>query len=255
MPALGLDDLIASLDLPAGSRVGRRIPKKLLLENGASTAADRRRIKEGIEELRWVAALKPTTIAVPEYRDDAREYLEISVLRLILRAKARATRIVELVHRTVPYPVLLIRGLGLSVGVSAAHLRWSQGQTGKTVLDGDIVSVEWDVAAANPCQPPFAEALALGCQPCSSLHALYQGWIDTLLAYQAARLTGAYTRAESFEKAAARCAALQECAVLDREISRLRAAAGKERQMSRQVEINLELKRLEVARAEALARM
>ncbi len=43
--------LIAALDLPAGSRVDQRVPKKLLLENGAPTAADKRHINDGIEEL------------------------------------------------------------------------------------------------------------------------------------------------------------------------------------------------------------
>ncbi|HEY5492942.1 MAG TPA: DUF4391 domain-containing protein [Gemmatimonadaceae bacterium] len=41
-------DLLTALDLPADSRVNQRIPKKLLLENGASTAADRRQINEGV---------------------------------------------------------------------------------------------------------------------------------------------------------------------------------------------------------------
>jgi hypothetical protein len=58
--------------------VNQRVPKKLLLENGAPTAADKRLINEGIEELLWLAALKPTTIGVPEYRDEVREYLEIA---------------------------------------------------------------------------------------------------------------------------------------------------------------------------------
>src|SRR5882724_11995828 len=108
MQQLGIEHLIMALDLPAASRVDQRVPKKLLLENGAPTAADRRSINEGIEELLWVAALKPTTIGVPVYRDDAREYLEIAVLRLTLRGGTKATRLVELVHRAVPYPVLLL---------------------------------------------------------------------------------------------------------------------------------------------------
>ena len=61
------DALLAALDLPASSRVDQRVPKKLLLENGAPTAADKRLINDGIEELLWLAALKPTTIGVPEY--------------------------------------------------------------------------------------------------------------------------------------------------------------------------------------------
>jgi len=42
------------------------------VEHGAPTAADKRQINDGIEELLWVAALKPTTIGVPEYCDAIR---------------------------------------------------------------------------------------------------------------------------------------------------------------------------------------
>ena len=61
-------------------RVDRRVPD-LLLEHGAPTAADKRRIKEGIEEVQWVATLKPTTIGVPAFRDATREYLKCCTQR------------------------------------------------------------------------------------------------------------------------------------------------------------------------------
>ncbi len=65
--------VLAALSLPADARVDQRVAKTLLVENGAPTAADKRQINEGIEELIWLAALKPTTIGVPAYRDDSRE--------------------------------------------------------------------------------------------------------------------------------------------------------------------------------------
>src|SRR5262245_60611360 len=100
-------EVLATLDLPAAARVARRVPETMLLEHGAPTAADKRHISEGVEQLVWVAALKPTTIGVGEYRNEIREYLEIAVLHLVVRAAAKVGRLVELVHRAVPYPVLL----------------------------------------------------------------------------------------------------------------------------------------------------
>ena len=58
--------VIAALCLPADARMDQRVPKKLLVENGAPTAADKHQINEGIEELLWIAALKPATIGVPD---------------------------------------------------------------------------------------------------------------------------------------------------------------------------------------------
>lgn len=248
-------DILSALDLPGSSRVDQRVPKKMLLENGAPTAVDKRLINDGIEELVWLAALKPTTISVPEYRDEVREYLEIAVLRLTLRAAAKAARLVELVHRAVPYPLLLLIDQGNRPGLSAAHKRWSQGEAGKTVLEGEVVAVEWDTEHNGETWPAFRDALALDKQPRTSLHALYQGWIDTLLAFQAARVTGTFVVAATAEHAAVRRDALQECVRLDTEIARLRATATKEKQMARRVELNLELKRMEAAQAAARANL
>jgi hypothetical protein len=249
------DAFLSALNLPAISRVDQRVPKKLLLENGAPTAADKRLINDGIEELLWMAALKPTTIGVPEYRDDTREYLEIAVLRLTLRGAAKKPRLIELVHRAVPYPLLLLTEMGDRPGISAAHKRWSQGEAGKTVLEGDIVVVEWHAERDAEHWRAFSSALALGQQPHGTLHALYQGWVDTLLALSAARATGSFALASNPELATARREALQECARLDGEIARLRACAARETQMARRVELNLELKRVEAAQTAARANL
>ena len=247
--------LITALNLPASAQVERRVPKKLLLENGAPTAADKRQINDGIEELFWVAALKPTTLGVPEYRDAEREYLEIAVLRVLLRAGAKATRLIELVHRSVPYPVLLLTEHPEKMEISAAHKRWAQNEAGKTVLDGEMVTAEWKPGEETPYHADFHSALALERQPHGNLRALYQGWLDTLITFKAARLTGSFRPATNPVHSTARQEALRECARLETEIARLRAAAGKEKQMARKVELNLKLKRIEQAYAVARAKM
>ena len=245
-------DLVAALDLPSRARVDQRVPKKLLLENGAPTAADKLRINEGIEECLWLAALKPTTIGVPEYRDDVREYLEIAVLRLALRPGAKTGRLVELVHRAIPYPALLVAECDGACDLSAAHKRWSQGEAGQTVLDGPVIGTEGEV---GDLWPAFREALALGRQPRSSMLALYQGWIDTLLALQAARVTDSFSVPTTREQAEARAEGLREYVRLGAEIDRLRAAAEREVQTPRLVDLNLAIKRLQAAQAEALLKL
>lgn len=258
---MSVAELLAALDLPAGSRVDQRVAKKLLIESGAPTATDKRHINEGIEELIWLAALKPTTIGVPEFRDESREYLEILVVSLRLRSGAKASRIMELVHRAIPYPVLLLTEQGEQTSLSAAHKRWSQGEAGKTVLDGEvIVAGDSSKPASDPKReaerwPAFREALTLARQPRVTLYALYQGWIDALLAWNAARVTGNFAVATDAEHAAARSEALRECARLDAEIARLRAAAAREKQLAKQVELNLNLKRIEAQLAIARGKL
>ncbi len=190
-PAGGIADFIAALALPADARVDQRVPKKLFLEQGAPTAADKRQIQDGIEEVIWVAALKPTNIGVPAFRDEVREYLEIAVLTAMLRSAAKTTRLTELIHRAIPYPVVLVTAQGDGVSLSLAHKRWSQGETGAVVIE--------DLRRTAPCGPirarqgsSFLVSLALSGLPTRDLYALYQGWLDRVAALEAATITGAF---------------------------------------------------------------
>ena len=237
--------VINALALPSDARVDQRVPKKLLMEQGAPTAADRRQIQDGIEEMIWVAALKPTNIGVPAFRDDVREYLEIAVLTATLRAGAKQTRLIELIHRAIPYPVVLLAAHGDAVSLSLAHKRWSQGETGKVVIE--------DVRRTAPLRPdtptaeeaPFLASLALSSLPSRDLFALYQGWLDRLAALEAAQITGTFSPPDSADRTSAMHKGLDIHARLQRELGVLRAQAEKEKQINRRVELNLAIKRLE----------
>lgn len=247
---MNVHDLIAALELPASCRVDQRVPKKLLIENGAPTSADKRYITEGIEEMQWVATLKPSTIGVPEYRDETCEYLEIAVLYIALRQGAKTTRIAELTHRAVPYPILLFLTEQERLTFSLGHIRWAQNDAGKVVLEGEAVAVDMtEPSPALEVTSAFLKVLSITSQPRDNLRVLYQGWLDTLTAFQAAQITGAFTQSQTDVQAAERRVSLRECRELEQQIVTLRAAASKEKQMARQVALNMKIKSHELERS------
>ena len=239
---MNADTIISALGLPDSASVNQRVPKKLLLENGAPTAADKRRINEGIEEIQWLASLKPNTIGVPDFADDTREYLEIALLSVTLRAEAKAVRLAELIHRAIPYPLFLVLLQGGQAIISLAHKRRAQNEAGKFVLDGDIIEVTVAGNASENSQ--FLAALALGSQARVNLLQLYQGWIDTLVALQASKITGLFGKATG-KAAIARREAVQKCKELEIKIATLRNTAAREKQIARCVELNHDIKGLE----------
>lgn len=267
---VSIDNVISALALPDRARVDQRVPKKMLAEH-APTAADRRLLTDGIEEMQWVAALKPSTVAIPEHRSEEREYLEVAVLAVQVRASqarpSQLLRLTELVHRAVPYPVFLVQALagvegagpdgGEPLAISLVHKRASQNEAGKTVLDGELICCDLgrtDAASPTVTQA-LLEALALSRQPQLDLADLYQGWMDCLTAAQAACITGDFRPPSSSAEAAARREALRTCQQLEQEATRLRNQAAKERQIAKQVDLNLALQRLEVSLKEARARL
>jgi hypothetical protein len=247
---MNYETIISAFQIPVAARVNQRIPKKMLADNGAPTAADKRQINDNIEELMWSAVLKPDTVGVPVYRDETREYLELSVVSVTLRPGASHTRIMELIHRAIPYPVILVASQERTLSLSLAHKRWSQNEAGKTVLDGDALCAN---LTGTPAEPDFFFALALPAQPRNDLKALYQGWLDTVIALHAATITGTFVKSPTPQHAESRRVALQEWHRLEAEITRLRTDAAQDKQIPRQVAMNLAINRL-VAQQAAIIR-
>ena len=160
-----LSRLVAALGFPEGAAVNQRIPKKMLIETGMPTAADKRAITDGIDDIQWLAALKPVTVGIPAYQDEARDYLEIAILSLNLRPDAKASRIAELVHRAVPYPTFLMAYSSSGVCISLAHKRWAQNEAGKVVLEGEITQIDLTETHVPLVVQTLLDALALATQP------------------------------------------------------------------------------------------
>ncbi len=247
------ESVVNALALPQDARVDQRVPKKLLTEQGAITAADKKYIQEGIEELVWVAALKPTNVGIAIYRDEVREYLEIAVLDLVLRPTAKAQRLSELIHRAIPYPVVLIMTQGETLFLSLAHQRFSQNESGKSVVDGKITTTV--LCPDTEFEKTFLGSIALAAQPSQNLFALYQGWVERVEALLAARITGQFSKEITPENAADRREALSDRAQLERELVSLRGQATKEKHINQRVELNLAIKKLEARLKELTAKL
>ena len=251
---MSLTVVLDALALPANAKVEQRIPKKLLVEQGAPTAADKRQIQDGIEELQWVAALKPTNIAVPVYRDAEREYLEVAVLTAVFRQNAKVARLTELIHRAVPYPVLLVSSYrdghgdgGDGVAVSAAHKRFAQNEAGKFVVDEILTTAPMALNAVPPmATQAFMGSLALSKLPTRDLFQLYQGWMNGIVGFAAASITGRFALPESPEQTHRMRESVAQHSQIFNELSALRTQAVKEKQMNRLVELNTKIKRLEL---------
>lgn len=237
--------IVDAFALPASARVDARVPKKLLVEQGAPTAADKRVIQDGIDELQWFAACKPATIGVPTFADDAREYLEIAVIGCAFRPGAKSARLIELIHRAIPYPVMLVTADEAGVSLSAAQKRHAQNEADRIVIDNVIVATGLRPSMADGAEAALLKSLALAQQTRTDLHALYSGWTARVEAFNAARLTGAFAATDDQEAIGRRREALDAHARLTKEIEGLRAKAKREKQLSRRVDLNLEIQRRE----------
>lgn len=241
----GILAIVDALGLPPRARVDVRIPKKLLVEQGAPTAADKRAIQEGIDEVQWLAACKPGNIGVASFADESREYLEIAVVGCAFRPGAKSARLIELIHRAIPYPVLLVTTDDLGITLSVAHKRHAEREADKVVIEHVVHAAGIRPDLADGQEQEFLCSLALAKQPRRDLWTVYEGWLSRIEALNAARLSGTYAPTDDEALTARRREALEAYSHLTREVQGLRAKATREKQLNRRVDLNLEIKRLE----------
>jgi len=241
--AFNNDAFYERLGFPAASLLDKRIFKRMVLEHGQLTSADKKTLSEDADRLTWKYTLKVDTVQVLPYKDAEREYLEVAVVEAVLSSRRRSPRIAEMIQRAIPYPVLLVMVEGNSFCVSVAHKRFSLAEKGSIVAEG-LLSSPWSEEQPQEIDEAFYDALALRNLSQVDFYALYRGMVQAVLARSCAELTGRFVL-DAGRPEADRRQRLEQCHTMEREISSLRVAIGKQNRFAEQVELNTQLKELE----------
>ncbi|OYQ23890.1 hypothetical protein CHU93_16700 [Sandarakinorhabdus cyanobacteriorum] len=220
-------DLVAAIinafGLPPEARVDRRIAKTVLIDHGATRKADAKLVDEGIARLDWLAELSTPTIAITA---NPPTVPAINILALTLNGTAKA-RLVEIIHRAIPAPIMLITaGDAVTISLATRHI----GEDGRTLALGPMIASPTLTADAQ--SRAFIASLAMVALPRTDLAALYDGLIERVEAFNAARITGgAFRLLASSEAAAARRQALADWRLADAEWQSAARAAKAEKRL------------------------
>lgn len=246
------DDVVDALGLPADCAVDVRVPKTQLQAHSDFSAADRRLLQDGIDTLRWAAAIRPDAVGIPAYTapDGSRRIPELHVMTLRARTGTKLTRLEELLHRAVPYPILLVSEQESGPRVSVALKRMSHARNDEVTLDSPPVTASvGDVPA--PVGDAFLSALPLDRQPRSDLSTVYEGWLASTVALRVAAAIGEFALAGTLDASQTQLTALTESSRLEAEINKLVAQIKKEKQIPRRIELQdqIRVKRIALSAA------
>ena len=191
-----IDKVCDHLKLPESTLLGTRITKKMLIDNNELSSHDKKLVTDVIQSIEWRNTLKPDTVNISMYVTDTVEYLEVAVIRVVLKAgkkhKDRLTNITKLLHTLIPYPVVLLAELQDDLAISLADKRINQADKTKLVIEhiynSDWLHAEKLKANENDLLNDFSLANI------SSLNyfELYQDLISMLIGLKASRISGIY---------------------------------------------------------------
>lgn len=240
-----IDRIVDAMALPPASRIDRRIPKTVLSEHGAGTAAQRKLIDGTVERLDWLATLSPATAGIAAGTDEERPVPEVQLLALTARAEATQP-LLTIIHRAIPYPLMLLTRIPSgNVRMTLAPLRPAERLHERMVVERLVVAP--DLAA--PLDPPaeaFVASLYIGGLPQTDLGALYEGLVQRAEALASACLSGTgFSLPKDAAAATARRDDLARHSQLETARIAARAAARKEKRLAHQVALAEQAKALE----------
>jgi hypothetical protein len=237
--------LYDSMDIPSSCYLNKRVFKKLFHENAQLGVTDKKAFREDIDVITWLYTLKPSTIPVRAYVDSQREYQEVAVLQVDLKTLKRTGRISEVIHRAIPYPLVVVFAHGTNCTLSLAHKRFSRAEKGAAVVE-EFLTTEWiDLTGPISVQQSFLDSLTITSLPQTHFYALYSAFVDRVIALDCARLSGEYRIVNTIKRLEVRRKRLAQCHELEVQICEQKAAIKAESAFNRQVELNTKVKTLE----------
>jgi hypothetical protein len=230
------------ISFPDSTILGSRVAKKLFLESDSITAADKKLIKDNVKNIYWAYTLKTSTCTIMPYKDDVREYLEIAILEVELVKPKGYKRIAEIIHRMIPYPLLL----GFSddndnIALSFAHKRFSQAEKGAYVSE-QFYTTEWiKKSTLTEFEKAFIDSLSLDKQKLHNFYTLYCSWQDCFIGYECGKISGEFKLGDRNR----RSEMLDKTRELEQKIAELRSQI-KGIDFNKQVELNTEIKKMQI---------
>lgn len=254
-----IDHLWQELNLPDTTQLNSRIYKKTLLDSVDLSSADKKVINEDIDTLIWRNTLKPETINIPKLESNELDYPEIAIIQVALKesnpsekqnSDRRIQRLVELIQRAIPYPLLLVITINNRLWLSLANKRQSLADHQKLTVESFFNSHWIDGDRLLPIERDFLNTLKIDQLDWGNYYRFYQGLVNRLVALQAARHTGQFQlesphpeRAnENSGTPSGRQSVLREIEQLEEEYNRLRGTLKKESQFNRRLTLNMQIK-------------
>jgi len=251
--SLTLEACIECLKIPAHCYVAKKVYKKLFYDNAKLLTADKKAFQEHLDVVTWIYALKQDNTSLKAYVDDVREYPEISILLVSLKQTGTAERIVNLIHRAIPYPLLLICSHQDTVMFSIALKRFSLAEKG-TIIVEEVLNSGWiNLESISSNELSFIRSLAIDTKLYLSFLDLYKGWEASLIALACSKHTGKLLI--KHDSTIERKELLERCLALQGEIAYLRSAIKKETQMNKKVDMNTRINELKLLYQECIKKL
>lgn len=240
------------LDIPASCEVDNVIFKKRFYENMGLKKADRDIFTKYVDKIRWCYSLKENNINIKKFQDEKLEYDEIEFINVYLKAPNKLKRLADIIMRSIPYPMVLSFEYGSEIRIFTGHQRISLADNSKNTIE-EYIYTDWiDLNNLDEIDKELFEGLKLHNLSFTNFYTFYNDIIEAIIKYNASKLSGGSSIVLPVDEMKN---IYDEIKAIDYEVDTLRGQMKKETQFNREVQLNMEIKRLKDKREELRGRL
>lgn len=240
-----IETLYEKMMLPESCRLSKRVFKKQFHEYGNLSAPDKKALSDDVDTIVWQYALKPSTISIMPFEDSQREYLEVALIQVDLKRTNRVNRLSELIHRAIPYPIILVFVADTNFSISLANKRFSQAEK-EAIVAEDFQTTGWlKLPHSNEYEAAFFDSLDITTWPHTHFYAFYKAAIDRVVGLACAEHSGFFELpVPNGPSTRTRSEQLIKLEKLLQEKSELKRKLKKEKNLGTQVSLNTQVKKI-----------
>lgn len=192
------------LKVPRDCIVDSVIPKKEIFEVADLKNKDKKIFTDLVKQIKWCYNFTEDNIHVNKYLDDNRRYEEVELINIMLKydnvhkidvgkfkEDDKIDRIVDIVLRFIPYPIILTVQYDNELKFYGAHIRESLADYDKIVIDGDIVSTNWmKIDDLTAIEKDFISKIQFDNLDKSNFYNFYNSYYEAIVQHDGALIAG-----------------------------------------------------------------
>ena len=185
------------LNIPERNVLDKRLTKAFFLKNFDLSASEKKLLNNSIQQMKWLASIKPITANIPAVINDEYKYEEIQVMVCTITDNtidALAEKCMQLFQKYIPYQMLVIVEDSNEFKINACDKRINKSETSKRTIERYFTTNTLSKLYKNDLSDAFYKALDFGDLDKTNLELLYENYIRAIVQFQAASITGIYQK-------------------------------------------------------------
>lgn len=248
-----IEDLIK---VPDAAIVNSILPKQDIFNETGMNRSDKDYFVRYIKQIRWLYKFDDASVRIKPYETEDKSYLEAELISIKLKKEfqeynhntgnyhrfdARLDRIVDILLRFIPYPILLCAEFNDEIKFYVSHISESKSDNEKITLD-EIINTEWiNVNDLDGFDEELIDKLQINNLDKTNVFTFYDSIVTAIIQYNGSKEVGQEVTLSSEEIQKI----MDEIKLLERQIADLRVKIRRADSFNERLEYNIEINQLQ----------